>query len=171
MKNMNKMREIIIDKVTVNMGIGNFPEEIEKAKKIAEIITNDKSVLTTAKSRQPQWNLRPGVPTGIKVTLRNKKAVDFLKSALKTKKNILNEKSFDLRGNFSFGVKEHIELPTVKYDPKLGIKGFDVTITLKRRGYRIARRKLKKAKIGKNHVITKEAAIKFVEENLGARVA
>ena len=168
---MNKMKEIMIDKVTVNMGVGNFPDEIEKARKIAEIITKDKAVITNAKSRQPQWNLRPGVPTGVKVTLRREKAAEFLKNALKTKKNVLEEKSFDLRGNFSFGIKEHIELPTVKYDPKLGIRGLDVTISLKRRGYRISKRKFGKTKIGKKHVITKQSAIEFVKETLGTKVA
>ncbi|RLF05045.1 MAG: 50S ribosomal protein L5, partial [Thermoprotei archaeon] len=73
-------------------------------------------------------------------------------------------------GNFSFGIKEHISLPGVKYDPMLGIFGFDVCVTIERPGYRVMRRRRKRSDIGKNHRVIREESIKFVQEFLGVKV-
>lgn len=166
----NKMREIKIDKVTLNIGVGNFPEEIEKAKKILEMLSGMTAVKTLSRIRQPKWNIRPGVPIGVKVTMRGKKAEEFLANALTVKGNELKNRNFDKQGNFGFGIQEHIELPKVKYDPKLGIKGLDVIVTLKRRGYRVKNRKIKKTKIGKKHIITREEGMRFMQEKFGVKV-
>lgn len=61
-------------------------------------------------------------------------------------------------------------MPGVKYDPTLGIFGFDVCVTIERPGYRVMRRRRRKSKIGKNHRVTREEAIKFVQEFLGVKV-
>jgi large subunit ribosomal protein L5 len=170
MEKTNPMREIMLDKVTLNMCIGNFPEEIEKGKKILESITGRKALITKAKIRQPKWNIRPGVPIGVKVTLRGKKAEEILADALLVKGKELKKRNFDNQGNFGFGIHEHIELPKVKYDPKLGIKGLDIIVTLKRRGYRIKNKKIKRTKIGRNHIIKKEEGINFIKEKFGVKI-
>lgn len=167
---MNRMREISVAKVVVNMGVGESGEELEKARKILEQITGAKAVKTKAKVKQPKWNIRPGLEIGVKTTLRGKKAGEFLKNALLAKDNTLSKKNFDDRGNFGFGIKEHIELPKVKYDPTLGIRGFDVLVSLERPGYRVKRRKYCKGKVGKNHIISREEAIEFVKEKFGVSV-
>ena len=164
------MREIFVGKVVVNMGVGESGEELEKARKILEQITNAKAVKTRAKVKQPKWNIRPGLEIGVKTTLRGKKAIEFLKNALLAKDNTLSKKNIDERGNFGFGVREHIELPKTKYDPKLGIKGFDVLVSLERPGYRVKRRKHCKKKIGRKHVISRKEAIEFVKEKFGVSV-
>ncbi len=167
---MNKMREIFIDKVVANIGEGQSGEELKKSQTILEQVTGSKTIKTKAKVKQPKWDIRPGLEIGVKTTMRGKKAEEFLQRAFAAKENTLSKKNFDERGNFGFGVKEHIEMPGVKYDPKLGIKGFDVLVALKRRGYRVSRRKLGKNKIGKRHVITKKEAIEFVKEKFGVQV-
>ncbi|MCD6247780.1 MAG: 50S ribosomal protein L5 [Candidatus Diapherotrites archaeon] len=167
---MNRMREIRVEKVVINVGVGKTGEELQKAQKIIEKITQAKAVKTKAKVRQPKWGIRPGLEIGVKVTLRGKKALDFLRKALETKEFTLKESQFDNFGNFAFGVAEHIELPGVKYEPELGIIGFDVIVALERPGYRVKRRKYKKAKVGKKHRITKEEAIEFAKEKLGIKV-
>ena len=167
---MNAMREIFIGKVVVNMCVGETGEELEKAGKILGQVTGAKTVKTKAKVKQPKWDIRPGLEIGVKTTLRGEKAADFLKNALAAKDDTLSEKNFDRAGNFGFGVQEHIEMPKVKYDPKLGIKGFDVLVSLERRGYRVKKRKLRKKKIGKKHVITKGEAIGFMKEKFGVSV-
>ncbi len=167
---MNRMREIRVEKVVINVGVGKTGEELQKAQKIIEKITQAKAVKTRAKVRQPKWGIRPGLEIGVKVTLRGKKALDFLRKALETKEFTLKESQFDKFGNFAFGVAEHIELPGVKYEPELGIIGFDVIVALERPGYRVKRRKYKKAKVGKKHRITKEEAIEFAKEKLGIKV-
>jgi len=167
---LNKMQEIFIGKVVVNMGVGESGEELKKGEKIVAQVTGAKTVRTRAKVKQPKWNIRPGLEIGVKTTLRGTKAEEFLKNALAANDNTLSRKNFDEKGNFGFGVKEHIEMPGVKYDPKLGIKGFDVLVSLERRGYRVKRRKLKSRKIGKKHVVSKSEAIAFAREKLGVSV-
>ncbi|MCX8158565.1 MAG: 50S ribosomal protein L5 [Candidatus Diapherotrites archaeon] len=170
MKEDNVMREIRIQKVTVNMGVGESGEALDRAAVIMQQITGRKPIKTKCKVKQPTWGIREGLEIGLKVTLRKKAAEEFLKRALIAKQNILNKKNFDKFGNFGFGIKEHIELPGIKYDPKLGIRGFDVLVTLERPGYRIKNRKIKKAKIGKNQKITKEEAIEFMKKKFGVEI-
>ena len=160
---MNSMKEIRIEKITVNMGVGEPGDQLEKSQMVLDKITNHKSIQTMAKIKQPKWGLRPGLPIGVKTTLRGKKAVEFLTKALQAKENELKIKNFDERGNIGFGIKEHIDIPGEKYDPVLGIKGFDVLITLERPGYRIKRRKINKRKLGKTHIITRDEAIEFMK--------
>ena len=167
---MNPIRDIRIEKVVINVGVGKFGEELEKAKKIIENITGAKAVKTKAKVRQPKWGIRPGLEIGVKVTLRGEKAIEFLKKALEAKDFTIKESQFDENGNFAFGISEHIELPGVKYNPELGIIGFDVIVALERPGYRVKRRKYHKSKVGKRHRITKAEAIQFAKEKLGIKV-
>jgi len=163
----NKMREIKVAKVTVNMGVGPEQNEMKTGQKIIEKITGSKAVQTKCKVRQPKWGIRPGLPIGLKVTLRNQKAGEFLKRALAAKENTLTKKCFDNQGNFGFGIHEYIDMPGVKYDPSLGVRGFDVLVTLERPGYRIKRRKIQTRKVGRNHLIGKNDAMAFVQKQFG----
>jgi len=167
---MNSMREVQIEKVTVNMGVGQAGEELEKAITIMKNITSMQPVKTLCKVKQPTWGIRIGLAIGAKVTMRKKKAEDFLKEALKAKDNQLMQKNFDNQGNVGFGIKEYIDLPRAKYDPKLGIKGFDVLISLERPGFRVKRRKIGKKRIPLSHRVTKTEAIDFVSKKFGVEV-
>ena len=71
---------------------------------------------------------------------------------------------------FSFGIPEYIEIPKVKYDPKIGIIGLNVSVTLERPGFRIKRRKLINRKVSRSHKINKEDAIEFAKNKLGVIV-
>jgi len=166
----NSMQKIMVEKVTVNMGVGPNQDDMKAAQKIIEKITGKKAVQTKCKIKQPKWNIRPGLPIGLKVTLRGKDAEEFLKRALSAKDNALSSRNFDNHGNFGFGIHEYIDLPGIRYDPRLGVRGFDVLVTLKRPGYRIKRRKRKQASIGKNHMIRKDSAIEFVKERFGVEI-
>ena len=105
-----------------------------------------------------------------KVTLRREKAAQFMKKALEAVGNRLSESNFDQNGNFAFGVKEHIEVPGTKYVPELGIVGFDVIATMERPGFRVKRRRIRQARVGKRHLVTKQEAIRFVRSNFGAEI-
>jgi len=166
----NPMKEIRIEKVTVNIGVGQTGEELNKAKTTLENVTNAKPTLTKAKIKQPEWGIREGLTIGTKVTLRGAKANAFLKNAFIAKDNKLKKKNFDKTGNFGFGIKEHIDLPNVKYDPKLGIRGMDVLVTLERPGYRIKRRKIAKRKIFHTHLIQPDDAVEFVKQKFGVEI-
>lgn len=152
-----------MDKVVVNMGVGSDPDEMKKGAQIIQLITGKKPAQTQSQARIPDWGLRPGVFIGLKVTLRGNEAVEFLKKAIVAKNSKIPAKSFDKSGNFGFGIHEYIDLPGAKYDPKLGIKGFDVLVSLKKKGYRVKLRKLLQSKVGKGQRVTKEEAIKYVE--------
>ena len=163
------MKEIKVEKVTLNIGTGGPGEKLEKGLKLLQKITGLKAVATTTKKRIPTWDIRPGLQIGCKVTVRGKKAEELLGRLIKANvENIVGVK-FDDYGNFSFGVPEYIDIPGVAYDSTIGVIGLDVAVTLERPGYRIKRRAIMKRKIPNKHKITKEEAINFVNKkyNLG----
>lgn len=166
----NKMKEVLIDKVTVNIGVGSPGDRLEYAKDLLEKLSGSKTIETTAKKRNPVFKLRVGMPIGTKVTLRGKKAKEFLEKALVSKKRMIKEQCFDRHGNFAFGIAEYIDFPGAKYDPKIGMFGFDVCVTLKRRGTRVEKRRIKKSKVGKTHLLTKQDAMEFAKSALNAKI-
>jgi len=166
----NKMREIRVEKIILNIGVGEPGEKLEKAKSLLERITGRKAVKTTAKKRIPEFGVRPGLPIGVKVTLRGERAMKLLPSLLKAIGNTMKKEWFDDEGNINFGIEEYIHIPNVSYDPSLGIIGMSVTIKLERPGFRVMRRKYRRSKVGKKHKIKKEEAIEFMEQKFGVRV-
>lgn len=164
------MRTISIEKVTLNIGAGEPGAKLEKAKKLLKTITNMKSISTTTNKRIPTWKLRPGLEIGCKVTIRGQKAKELLKRLFQGAGNIISEQKFDKQGNFSFGIKEYLDVPGIKYDAEIGVIGFNVAVTLKRPGFRIEKRKLKRRSLPKKHRITKEEAMGFVKKEFGIAV-
>lgn len=161
---------IKISKVTVNIGVGNSGEELERAEKLLEVMCEQKPVRTLSKKRIPTWGIRKKQPIGVKVTLRGKKAMEFLNRALDARERILGENQFDDCGNFAFGIKEYIEMPGIKYDPEIGIYGFDVCVTLEKNGYRIKKRKRQRTNVPPRHKLTKDEAISWVKEQMKVQV-
>ena len=78
--------------------------------------------------------------------------------------NTLRKKQIS-QNNFSFGVKEYLEIPGIEYQRDIGIMGFDMTVVFKRAGRRVQLRKIKQGKVSIRQVITKEEIIKYMEEN------
>ena len=167
---MNPMRDVLIEKVTVNIGMGKSGEALENARTLIKKLTGKTAVTTYAKVRNPTFKIRKGDPIGAKTTLRKKGAEEFLKKALVAIDANIPRRSFDREGNFAFGIKEYIDFPGAKYDPKIGILGFDVCVTLSRKGARIMERKRAKAKIGRKHRITREEGITFAKEKFGVQL-
>ena len=111
------------------MGVGKSGEAIETSKKALDYISGRKSCARNAKESQRDFGVRKGEPIGVAVTIRGKDAMSLLKRLLDAKGNTLRSRSFDNFGNVSFGIKEHIDIPGVKYDPHVGIR-LDCSITL-----------------------------------------
>lgn len=167
---INPMREVRLGKVVVNIAVGKSGEALEKAMKVLADLTGCKPCPRKAKKTIKTFGVRKGEPIACISTLRGDKAWAFLKRAFEAVRNRLPISAFDEIGNISFGVKEHIEVPGTKYDPNLGIYGFNVHITLERPGFRVKRRSLKRGKVGKGHAVTREEALSFVKDRFGVEV-
>lgn len=159
-----------IEKVVVNLNVGKSGEPLEKAFKVLKEIAGQNPVKKNAKKSIRDFGIRQGEPIACVVTLRRQNAIDFLKKVLPVIDNKIARKSFDDRGNFAFGLTEHIEIPGVKYDPDVGIFGMDICVTLNRPGDRVSDRRKQKAKIGHKHVLTLDEAILFTKQTLGVEI-
>ena len=162
---MNIMKEITIEKVTINLGTRKPGPELEKGKLLLQKISGLKPAETRTQKRIPTWGLRPNLVIGCKVTLRGNRAKEILSTLLQAKDNKISMRSFDTYGNFSFGIKEYIEVPTLNYIPEVGIMGFEIAVSLQRKGFRIKRRGLQKRKIPMRHRISKTEAIDFTKKS------
>ena len=167
---MNSMKEIRIEKVTLNVGAGKDQNKLEKGMLLLKNVTGINPVKTFTNKRIPSWGLRPGLPIGCKLTLRKKKAEEILSKLLDAKDNRLGLHQFDKEGNIAFGIHEYIDIPGIRYDPKIGIMGFEVCITLERQGFRIKKRRIMKRKIPLKHKIKKEEVIEFMKKKFNVEV-
>ena len=125
-------------KITINMGLGsavNDKKILETAQSELTQIAGQKAVLTYAKKSIANFKLREGMPIGCKVTLRKEKMYDFFEKLIKISLprtrdfRGLNPNSFDGRGNYTLGIKEHIIFPEIDFDKIDKIKGLDICIT------------------------------------------
>lgn len=160
-----------MEKVTLNIGVGEGGEKLQNAKTLLETIAGSKAVITKARVRNPTFNIRKDDPIGVKLTLRGAMAEGVLKRALESLDGFLLPRSFDNDGNVSFGIKEYIDFPGVQYDPKIGMLGFDVCVTLAKPGKRVALRRLRKSRIGRKQKVSREEAQKFMQEKFGVQFA
>jgi large subunit ribosomal protein L5 len=167
---MNLMRSIRIAKITLNVGAGKDQTKLEKGVLLLKNITGIEPVKTFTNKRIPNWGLRPGLPIGCKLTLRGNPAKELLARLLSAKDNRLEEKQFDKEGNLAFGIHEYIDIPGAKYDPKIGIAGLEVCITLERPGFRIKKRRVRKGKIPNKHRISKEESMEFMKKEFGIKI-
>jgi large subunit ribosomal protein L5 len=104
------------------------------------------------------------------VTLRGGKAQEFLTQAFEAVGNRILKSRFDANGNFAFGIREHIEIRGMRYDPSLGIIGMDVCVTMEKPGYHVKRRRIRKSQIGKEQKLTRDEAINYLKETYGITI-
>ena len=133
----NKMQVPKLDKIVVNMGVGEAKENakiLEAAVKDMETITGQKAIVTKAKHSIANFKIREGMAIGCKVTLRGEKMYEFLDRlvnlALPRVLEFLgiNPNAFDGRGNYALGIKEQLIFPEIEYDKIDKIRGMDVII-------------------------------------------
>jgi large subunit ribosomal protein L5 len=133
----NGMQVPRIDKIVLNMGVGegvNDRKKVELAAADLAAIAGQKAVITHARKSIATFKLRENQPIGCKVTLRKKRMYEFLDRlvniALPRVRDFrgLNPKSFDGRGNYSLGIKEHIIFPEIDYDKAADVWGMDITV-------------------------------------------
>jgi large subunit ribosomal protein L5 len=158
-----------IEKVVVNISVGKSGEPLEKAVKVLKEITGQNPCKRKAKESVRDFNVRKGESIACIVTLRGEDAIAFLNRVLPVVDRKLAARSFDKQGNFSFGIKEHIEIAGIKYNPEVGIFGMDVCVSVTRPGYRVKNRR-KENKLGSKHVLTSEESILFTKDTLGVEI-
>ena len=167
---MNPMQNVRIEKVTLNFGAGKEQAKLDKGVILLKAITGIDPVKTVTQKRIPSWGVRPGLPIGCMLTLRKTKASEVLKRMLEAKELTLKNSCFDANGNVSFGIAEYIDIPGVKYDPKMGVIGLQVCVTLEKPGFRIKKRKLLARKVNRSHRISKEESQEFMKKNFGVKI-
>ncbi|MCG8361438.1 MAG: 50S ribosomal protein L5 [Kiloniellales bacterium] len=133
----NALQAPKIEKIIVNMGVGEAVQDSKKVEKAASelaLITGQKAVVTRAKQSISNFKVREGMPLGCKVTLRRIRMYEFLDRlitvALPRVRDFrgVSPKSFDGRGNFAMGLKEQIVFPEIDYDKVDEIRGLDICI-------------------------------------------
>ena len=133
----NLMQVPRLDKVVLNMGIGEAVNDRKKAETAAadlSLIAGQKAVVTYSRVAIATYKLRENQPIGCKVTLRKRRMYEFLDRlvniALPRVRDFrgLNPKSFDGRGNYSIGIKEHIVFPEIDYDKAESVLGMDIVV-------------------------------------------
>ena len=144
----NAMEVPKIEKIVLNMGVGEATQDKKKVEAAAaemELIAGQKPVVTRAKKSIAQFKLREGMPIGCKVTLRRERMYEFLDRLITIAMPRIRDfrgvsaRSFDGRGNYSFGVKEQIIFPEIAYDKIDAIRGMDIVITTTARNDREGR--------------------------------
>jgi large subunit ribosomal protein L5 len=133
----NRMEVPRVDKIVLNMGVGegvNDRKKVELAAADLSMIAGQKAVITNARKSIATYKLRENQPIGCKVTLRRRRMYEFLDRlvniALPRVRDFrgLNPKSFDGRGNYTIGIKEHIIFPEIDYDKAESILGMDIVV-------------------------------------------
>ncbi len=160
----NKMKEIFVDKLVINIGTGSEKNTLTNARKLLEVITARKPSNTHSKKRNPAFKITKGQEIGTFVTVRGEEITPLAKRLLDSVENKLRG-SCVTNNSVSFGIREYIDISGVKYDPKIGMLGMNVNLSFKRKGERVALRKSKRSEIPAKHRMIPKDTIKSYMQN------
>jgi large subunit ribosomal protein L5 len=164
------MRKITIEKLVVNIGVGEAGERLVKAAQVLEMLTDRKTVQTLSNTTNKDLGIRKDMPIGVKVTLRGEEAVDFFKRSMWVRQNRIASYSFDHEGNCSFGISDYTDFEGMRYDPQIGIFGLSISVVFARPGKRVQQRRHARHRIPKRHRTTVEEIQRLLTEEYEVEV-
>jgi len=164
-----EMRKIRIEKLVVNICVGESGDKLTKAARVLKELTEQEPVFSVARLTVRTFGIRRNEKIACHVTVRGEKAEEILNKGLQVHEYELKDSNFSTTGNFGFGIQEHIDLG-LKYDPSVGIYGMDFFIVLSRPGFRVSQKKRARARIGVNHLISKDASKKWFIAKFGGNI-
>lgn len=157
----NEMKKIKINKLILHIAVGQAGERLERAKSVLRDLSGQEPKELKAKKTLRDFGIHRGEKIACMVTVRKEPAVQLLQRVIQAKNNTVNMSSIDERGNLAFGIREHIDIPGVKYDPEIGIYGMDVMVNLSMPGMRVKERKRSRSIVGEGQKVKREQAIEF----------
>ena len=169
------MRNIRVEKLVINICVGESGDAISKAARVLEQISGqepvygkgilfyEKNLMYLARFTIRSFSIRRNEKISVHATIRGEKALEILERGLKVKEYELVKNNFSDSGNFGFGIQEHIDLG-IKYDPNTGIFGMDFYVQLARPGGRVSKRKAQRSRVGYSHKVTREEAMEWFKK-------
>lgn len=168
----NKMRDLVVEKMVINIGTGSEENVNSNAKRLLGIITNGRTPSTAvSKKRNPAFKIAKGQAIGTFVTLRGQEIKPLADKMFDAVNHTIKQSSIT-DNSVSFGIHEYIDIRGVKYDPKIGMLGMNVNLSFKRKGNRVSLRKRKRSDIPKKHkVITREEIKEYLKRTYKVEAA
>lgn len=167
----NRMQELVVEKLVINVGTGSDQHIHANAKRLLELITGRKPSNAVSRKRNPSFKITKGQNIGTFVTVRGPEIKPLAERLFDAVDRQIKETAVT-DNCVSFGIREYIDIRGVKYDPKIGMLGMNVNLAFKRKGTRVALRKRKRAAVPRRHrLVDRNDILQYLKRNYNVELA